>query len=151
MDLVLATCQGIGLALASGAIAGALAGAFGSRGSTVPGAVLIVIGAIAGAYLLGEFLTHEDHPAWPGLPLGALIALLAAYVAREIVAGAAARTEGASAGTLAAYVILAAAAVAGLSLVLPPVGLVALLVIAWLAISRRRRAAQKHEGLRVLR
>lgn len=149
MDLVLATCQGIGLALAAGGIAGAIAGAIGVQRALA--LMLIAIGALAGAFLLGEFLTHEDHPAWPGWPLGALIALLGSYVAREIVAGAAARPQGGSAVTVALYVALAAVIVAALSLVLPPVGLLALLGVAWLAIARRRRAARKHEGLRVLR
>ncbi len=149
MDLVLATCQGIGLALAAGLAAGAVAGALGTGRSAAP--IAIAIGAITGAFLLGEFLTHEDHPAWPGWPVGAAVALLGSYVAREIVAGAAARPQGGSAPAVALYVIAAAAVIAALSLVLPPVGPVAALAVGWLAIARRRRAARKHEGLRVLR
>jgi uncharacterized protein (TIGR03382 family) len=37
------------------------------------------------------------------------------------------------------------------SLVLKPFSLVVLVALAWLWISRRRRAERKHEGLRVLR
>ena len=40
---------------------------------------------------------------------------------------------------------------AALSLFLPPFSLVALSALAWLWLSRRRAAEQKHEGLRVLR
>jgi hypothetical protein len=53
--------------------------------------------------------------------------------------------------SITAIVVLAAAAVALLSLVLPPVSLPALGALAWLALSRRRRESRKHEGLRVLR
>jgi len=41
--------------------------------------------------------------------------------------------------------------VAAVSLVAPPFSLVALLALAWLSLSRRRRDERKHEGLRVLR
>jgi hypothetical protein len=40
---------------------------------------------------------------------------------------------------------------AGLSLLVPPVSLLAVLALVWLAAARRRRAARKYEGLRVLR
>ena len=33
----------------------------------------------------------------------------------------------------------------------PPIALVVLVAIGWIALARRRRAARKHEGLRVLR
>jgi hypothetical protein len=48
-------------------------------------------------------------------------------------------------------VVVAALVEAVLSMVLPPVSLVALAGLAWLGISRRQRAQRKHEGLRVLR
>ena len=66
MDLFLAGCQGAGLAVA----AGALAGASGRRGT--PGVVLLVLAVIGGAAaLFGIALANEDHPAWPGWPVGA--------------------------------------------------------------------------------
>jgi len=153
MDLFLATCQGIGLALAAGALAGALDGATGPGDR--PGALgylLLALGVVGGAVLFGASLAAEDHPAWPGLPVGALIALLALSVAQGVVRGAAARAQGgASAGALAAYAIVGAAVLAGLSVVTPPVALVALVAVVWLAIARRRREGRKYEGLRVLR
>ena len=151
MDLFLATCQGIGLALAVGAVAGALAGTRGEVGGGVA-AALVAVALIAGGFLFGDSLSSEDHPAWPGWPAGALVALLGFFVAQGIVAGAAARARGdGSAVTLAAYVIAAAAIIAVLSLFVSPVALVAFVGVASLAVGRRRRAGRKHEGLRVLR
>jgi hypothetical protein len=151
MDLFLATCQGIGLAIAVGGAAGALAGTRGEVGGGVA-AVLVAVALIAGGFLFGDSLSSEDHPAWPGWAAGALVALLGFFVAQGLVAGASARAgDGGSPFTLAAYVIAAAAVLAVLSLFVSPVALVAFLGVAWLAIGRRRRAGRKHEGLRVLR
>ena len=41
--------------------------------------------------------------------------------------------------------------VAAFSLFLPPVSLLALAAVIWLAAGRRRRAGEKYEGLRILR
>ena len=155
MDLLLATCQGIGLALATGAVTGAIAGGVAARGGAgAPGpllAILAGVGVIAGAVLFGAALTTEDHPAWPGWPIGALLAVLSFSVTSGVVRGAATRGQGGSAGAQVAYVVVAAAILAGLSLLASPVALLALVGVGWLALARRRRSARKHEGLRVLR
>jgi hypothetical protein len=156
VDLFLATCQGIGLALAVGAIVGAIAGAAAARGGAgAPGGVLALLaglGVIVGALLFGWSLTTEDHPAWPGWPLGALVALLAFSVTSGVVRGAATRAQGASAGAQVAYVTAGAAILAALFLTfVSPLALVALGAVVYLAIARRRRAARKYEGLRTLR
>jgi hypothetical protein len=143
MSLFYATCQGIGLAVA----AGTFAGASGRRGTV--GALLAVPSAIGGGILFAVSLSNRDHPAWPGVPLGILIALLAFGVVSAVVAGAQARAKGASSiGLLVAAVALI---VAVLSVFVEPVGLVAFLALLWLASARRRRAQRKYEGLRVLR
>jgi hypothetical protein len=143
MSLFYATCQGIGLAVA----AGTFAGASGRRGTV--GALLAVPSAIGGGILFAVSLSNRDHPAWPGVPLGILIALLAFGVVSAVVAGAQARAKGSSSiGLLVAAVALV---VAVLSVFVEPVGLVAFLALLWLASARRRRAQRKYEGLRVLR
>jgi hypothetical protein len=138
-----AACQGAGLAVA----AGALAGAPGRRDAV--GNVLLVLAVVGGAILFGASLAAEDHPAWPGWPVGALIAAGAFLVVRDFAAGAAARAEGG--GFVAALIALGALAAAGLSLLWGPLGLLALAAIVYLGLARRRAAARKYEGLRTLR
>ena len=143
MHFFLAACQGAGLAVA----AGALAGAPGRRGGFAN--VLLVIAIVGGALLFGASLAAEDHPAWPGWPVGAAIAAGSFYVVSDFAAGAAARAEGG--GFIAALIVLAALATAGLSVILQPLGLVALIGTVYLGLARRNRAGRKYEGLRSLR
>jgi hypothetical protein len=154
MDLFEAACQGIGLALAAGVVAGAIAGAIeggGDRMGPLSGLILTIAG-LGGAYAFGASLDSEDHPAWPGWIVGAALVVVAFWVVRDLVSGAAARAgEGGSAGAIAAMAVVGAAVIAGLSLLWGPLGLLALAGIAYLGLGRRRRAAAKHEGLRSLR
>ncbi len=143
MDFFLAACQGAGLALATGALGGAL----GRRGTL--GNLLALVAVVAGAALFGISLSSEDHPAWPGWPLGAALAGLAFVVVRDFTEGAAARAEGG--GFIAAMIALAALALAGLSVLLPPISILAFAGLLWLFAGQRRRAARKYEGLRSLR
>ncbi len=143
MSLFLATCQGVGLAIA----AGTFAGASGRRGAI--GLLLAVPAAIGAAILFDVSLSNRDHPAWPGVPLGIIIAILAFGVVSAVVAGAQARARGASSvGPIVAAIALV---IAVLSIFVEPFGLLFLLALLWLASARRRRAESKHEGLRVLR
>lgn len=145
-------CQGIGLSLAAGMLAGALAAAAqGEDGTAGPiGAVLLVIAALGAAFMFGASLETEDHPAWPGWPIGAILAGFAFAVSRDIVAGASGRGGG-SAGPIAGIVIIAAVVLAALSLLFGPISLLALIGLVYLALGRRRRAGEKHAGLRSLR
>ena len=143
MDLFLAGCQGLGLALA----AGIFAGASGRRDAI--GTVLLAAAVIGGAALFGISLTQEDHPAWPGFLPGALFAWFAFTITRDVAAGAAGREDtGATTGVIVAVTALV---LAGLSLVLSPIALLVLAALAWLALTRRRQADRKYEGLRTLR
>jgi chromate transport protein ChrA len=143
MSLFLATCQGIGLAVATGTFAGAS----GRRG--LVGFLLAAPAAIGGAIFFAVSLSNRDHPAWPGVFLGLLISILAYGVVSAVVAGAQARARGAS--SIGLIVAAVALVIAVLSIFVEPVGLIALLALLWLASARRRRAKQKYEGLRVLR
>jgi hypothetical protein len=152
MDLLLAICQGLGLAIAAGLIFG-----------VVLPPIMPTWGAIAGVAPLGILacaaaLNGADEALWPALPVGLLGGALAASVSRDVAAGAARRERGATTDVnmrtpsgVMTIIVVTAAAVAVLSLVVPPVSLVAAFALAWLAISRRQREERKHEGLRVLR
>ena len=151
MDLFLDICQGIGLALAVGALAGAP-----GQGGWV-GNVLFLAAIAGGAALFAVSLSADDYSAWPGLPAGAAVAPVGYSVSRDVAVGARARATGAAgdaegSGTAISLTIaLAALALAALSTLLPPVSLVALAGFAWLALGQRRRSRRKYEGLRVLR
>lgn len=150
MDPFLDGCQGLGLALATGMAAGAISGAFGHEG--LHRHVLGVAAIAAAAVLFGASLASGDHPAWPGWIAGALAGLGAFGVTEDIVSSAGQRVEGGSAPLALVGMVLAASLVlAGLSLVVSPISLVALAALLWLAFGRRRRSQRKHEGLRVLR
>ncbi len=130
------TQLGIGIAI------GMLAGTTGTHGSARGRMTLLaaVIGLVAGFLLDG--------------PLGALLVLLGAVVGclviSDLIAGAN-RREGSGAGALAFIVALAALIVVALALLVPVLVLPVIVALAWLGISRHRRAQRKHAGLRVLR
>lgn len=127
---------GIGIAI------GMFAGTTGTHGSARGRMTLLaaVIGLVAGFLLDGA--------------LGAVLALagavLACLVISDLVAGAS-RREGSGGGALAFIVALVALVVVVVSLVLPVLVVPAIVALAWLGISRQRRAKRKHAGLRVLR
>jgi hypothetical protein len=151
--MLLAICQGLGLAIAAGLILG-----------VVFPPIMPTWGAVAGAAPLGVLaagaaLNGADEALWPALPVGVIGAGLAAIVTRDVASGAARRQQDGLPGAAEAQVpsgvtlivVLAAVVIAAVSLVLKPFSLVVLVALAWLWISRRRRAERKHEGLRVLR
>jgi hypothetical protein len=150
--MFLAICQGLGLAIAAGLILG-----------VVFPPIMPAWGAIAGAAPIGVIaagaaLNGADESVWLALPVGILGAGLAALVTRDVAAGAIRRQRDRVTGAevqapsgVTVIVVLAAVAVAGISLVLEPFSLIALVALTWLWFSRRRQAERKHEGLRVLR
>jgi hypothetical protein len=154
MSLFEATCQGIGLALAAGVLGGAIAGATeGTRNRIAPlSGLLLTVAGLGGAYAFGASLDDADHPAWPGWFVGAALVVAAFWITRDLISGATTRAgEGGSAGAIAGMAAIAAVVIAGISLLWGPLALLALAGIAYLGLGRRRRAVQKHEGLRSLR
>jgi hypothetical protein len=127
---------GIGIAI------GMLAGTTGTHGSARGRMTLLaaVIALVAGFLLEGA--------------LGAVLALagavLACLVISDLIAGAG-RREGSGGGALAFIVALAALVVVALALLVSAAVLLVIAALAWLGISRHRRAQRKHAGLRVLR
>jgi len=130
------TQLGIGIAI------GMLAGTTGTHGSARGRMTILaaVIGLIAGFLLDG--------------PLGGVLALLGAVAAclviSDLVFGAS-RREGSGGGAIGFLVALAALVVVAIALLVPIAVIVIVLALAWLGISRHRRAQRKHAGLRVLR
>jgi hypothetical protein len=144
MDFFFAICQALGIGLA----AGALLGAFGPGGRQVTPIALVA--AALGAAAAGFSMSEDGESIVVGIVIGAIGGWLAATVVSAVVSGALKRAESGAAG-LASLVVLAALALVGLSILLPPVSLVVLVGLGWLALSRRRQADRKYEGLRILR
>jgi hypothetical protein len=140
--------SGIGLELGIGIAIGMLAGTTGTHGSARGRMTLLaaVIGLVIGALLAGS--ANLDTP------VGAIFCLLGAgfacIVVSDVVSGAG-RREGSGSGALGFMVSLAALVVVAIAIAIPVVALVVLAGLAWLAVSRRRRAQRKHAGLRVLK
>lgn len=150
MDVFLAACQGLGLALAAGiAIAAVLGVPLSSRGAAAS-FLPILLAAAAGAALFAISLEAETETWWPGVVGGALAGAGAARLGTGILAGAAERARDA-AGTLALVTLGAALVLAALSLLISPVSLAAAVGLAVLYGGRRRRDARRYEGLRSLR
>jgi hypothetical protein len=112
-----------------------------------------VIGVVLGALLFAGSLADGDHTSWPGLIGGALAAALGYLAVAQLFARARRRlraAEGGAPGLLDAYADAIALGLAGLSILAPPVGFVALVAFLVLLV-RGRGGGQKYEGLRVLR
>ena len=120
------------------------------------GIALAALAVVLGAFLYGFSLTEADadHPAWPGWVIGAPVAALAYFTLRDVASVAApARGRGRSRRSRLPHRGIRGLALAGISLLGPAayIGVVALLAIIYLAFARRKRAGEKHAGLRSLR
>lgn len=142
------TFSGICLELGIGIAIGMLAGATGTHGSA-RGRMTILAGVIAVA--IGALLADSaDVSALAGAFFCLLGAVFACVVVSDIVSDAS-RREGSGTGAIGFLVSLAGLVVVAIAILLSPAILLVLIAIAWLGLSRRRRAQRKHAGLRVLR
>jgi hypothetical protein len=144
MDFFLAICQALGIALAVGALIGAVVPRGDNPAFLEWGAAFVA--AVAGALSMSA----DDQTIIAGIVVGAVGGWLGTRVISALVLGAARRAHGGP-GSIALIVVAAALVLAGLSILLPPISLLALLALGWLGIARRRRAERKYEGLRILR
>ncbi|HEU4736852.1 MAG TPA: hypothetical protein VFS48_07510 [Solirubrobacterales bacterium] len=140
--------SGICLELGIGIAIGMLAGTTGTHGSA-RGRMTILAGVIA---LVVGFLLADMADV--GAAAGAFFCLLGAVFACLIVSdviSSAGRREGSGAGALAFLVSLVTLVVVAIAILISPATLLVVAALAWLGVSRRRRAQRKHAGLRVLR
>jgi len=105
-----------------------------------------VIGLVVGALLADS----ADVSRLAGALFALLGAVFACIVVSDVVSGAG-RREGSGSGALAFLVSLAALLVLAVAILISPATLLVIVALAWLGVSRRRRAQRKHAGLRVLR
>jgi hypothetical protein len=109
------------------------------------------IGIGLGAVLFAGTLADHGYSAIPGIVLGAAFAALAQVTARRVLAGAAARLDSSARAALPAYAEGAATIVCGLSILLPPLSIVAVGFLVRLFLAGRRREGEKYAGLRILK
>jgi uncharacterized membrane protein YgdD (TMEM256/DUF423 family) len=133
-----------------GMVVGVIVVALLERRSRRPAEVLAAVAALAlGALLFAGALAQDHHAAWPGWIAGVACALLALAATRPLLERVRGRLQ--DAATLPLYAEVLALLVAILSVVAPPLGVVALIGFAWLLFAGRRRSEQKYAGLRILR
>jgi hypothetical protein len=116
--------------------------------------LVLVLAALAlglGALLFAGALAQDHYASWPGLIGGAACAALGAFATRPLLARVAARLDRDAASAVLLYAEGGALAIAVLSVLAPPVGLVVLVLLGWLVLGGRRRQRQKYAGLRILR
>jgi hypothetical protein len=109
------------------------------------------IGLGLGALLFAGTLDDRYSTWWPGIIGGLLCALIAQQGTRSLLTRTRARLDAAAAGALFLYAEAAALVISGLSVLIPPVSVIALGFFVWLRLGGRRREGEKHAGLRILR
>ncbi len=114
-------------------------------------AILQGTGIGLGALLFAGALDDGHDVWWPGLVGGVLCAAFVSTVVRALMTRTRVRLDAAAAAALFLYAEAAALVLAGLSVLLPPVGLVGLVFFVWLRAGGRRREGEKYAGLRILR
>jgi hypothetical protein len=123
------------------------------RGPELSGGVYVLAAVALGLGALEACGSIADRSGtwWPGIIVGMAAAALGFVAARSLFARVRARLEPEAAGALPLYAEAAAVAAAGLSVLLPPLGVVVAAALAWLLVGGRRRAGEKYAGLRILR
>jgi Domain of unknown function (DUF4126) len=113
--------------------------------------VLALLSLAIGALLFAGALADDHYASWPGLIGGALCAAVAIAATRPLLARVRGRLDRSVRATVPLYAEASAVVLAALSVVAPPVGVIALALLLWLLIAGRRREDQKYAGLRILR
>jgi hypothetical protein len=113
--------------------------------------VLAVLSLVIAALLFAGALADDNYASWPGLVGGVVCAALAIAATRPLLARVRGRLDQSTAATIPLYAEGGAVALAALSIVAPPVGPIALVLLVWLLLAGRRREGQKYAGLRILR
>lgn len=114
-------------------------------------AALAAIALALGALEFAGSLASGRYESWPGLIGGVICAAVALAATLPLLARVRARLAGEDASALPVYAEVVAAVGAALSVVAPPLGLIAFLLLLWLLVAGRRHEGQKYAGLRILR
>jgi hypothetical protein len=104
-----------------------------------------------GALLFAATLDDRNAVWWPGLIGGLLVAALAGVAVRDLFGRVRARLDREAAAALPIYAEGVAVVLAALSILIPPVSVIAVGFLVWLLARGRRREGEKYAGLRILR
>ncbi|HWD69841.1 MAG TPA: DUF4126 family protein [Solirubrobacteraceae bacterium] len=105
-----------------------------------------------GALFFAGSLVRDHHAAWPGWAAGLVCAGIGLAAARPFLSRLRSRLDEAAAAVgLPVISDGSALLIAVLSIVAPPLGLIALLALLWLLYAGRGRGDAKYAGLRILR
>lgn len=121
-------------------------------GSRRPLFIVVVGLALAiGALEFAGALSQNHYAIVGGIIGGVLCAALGAAATRPLLSRVHARLDEQAAAALPLFAEVAAVAFAALAVVAPPVGVIGVVLLAWLVVASRRREGQKFAGLRILR
>jgi hypothetical protein len=111
-----------------------------------------IVSLALGALFFAGSLVRDHHAAWPGWVGGVVCAAVGLAAARPFLSRLRSRLDEAAAAVgLPVISDGSALLVAILSIVAPPLGLIALLALLWLLYAGRGRGDAKYAGLRILR
>ncbi len=117
-----------------------------------PLAIVLALASLAlGALFFAGSLARGHYAAWPGLIGGVICAAIGIAATVPLLARVRARLDAEAASAVPLVAEAAAVALAALSVLAPPVGLIGVVLLLWLLVASRRRADQKYAGLRILR
>lgn len=119
---------------------------------TLADGLLSAAAVVLGALFFGANLCREGHPAWIGFVAGVICAIVGVVVSRPFLARMRSRLD-AEAATVGIPLIAEGSALltAILSVVAPPIGVIALIAMIVLYFRGRGRGDAKYAGLRILR
>lgn len=113
---------------------------------------LIVISLVLGGMFFAGSLARGHYAVWPGWVGGVICAAVGIAASRPFLARLRSRLDAAAAAVgLPLISDGSALLIAVLSVVAPPIGVIALLGLLWLIVRGRQRGQQKYAGLRILR
>jgi hypothetical protein len=113
--------------------------------------VLVGCGLALGALLFAGALAQDHHTDWPGFIAGVACAALGAAATIPLLARVRARLDAEAAAAVPLYAEGAGIATAVLSVLAPPIGVIAAALLVWMLLAGRRREGEKYAGLRILR
>lgn len=118
------------------------------------GPLLLTLLALALGIAALEFagaLAQNHYPVWGGVIGGVACAGLGAAATGPLLARVRARLDSQAAPLVPLFAEGGAVLTALLSVVAPPVGVIAVAALVWLLLATRRREGKKYAGLRILR